>query len=137
MNTALKVFALIIVTVSIAIISFLTGELIGMKSGYAYNQAVTAPMDAAFTVSLINLIENNMNKEAKEMVETKLDNYIINHWSASQCKLIGLNPFIKNKAHYELFYTTILHRKAHPSNNELVHNHLTRIEKELAKSDST
>ena len=135
MNTVLKVFAVIIVTASIAIISFLTGELIGMKSGYAYSQKVTAPMDAAFTVSLINLIENNMNKEAKEMVETKLDNYIINHWSASQCKLIGLNPFIKNKTQKEMFYTTIVHRKSNPSNNELVHNHLIRIEKEIVPSD--
>jgi hypothetical protein len=135
MNTLSKVFALIIVIVSIAIISFLTGELIGMKSGYAYSQKVTTPMDAAFTVSVINLIENNMHKEAKEMLETKLDNYIINHWSASQCKLIGLNPFIKNKSQNEMFYTTIIHRKAHPSNNELVHNHLIRIEKEIVTSD--
>jgi len=136
MNTLSKVFALIIVAICISIISFLTGELIGMKSGYAYSQKVTAPMDAAFTVSLINLIKNNMNKEAKEMVETKLDNYIINHWSASQCKLIALNPFIKNKSQYKMFYTTIIHRKSNPSDNELVHNHLIRIEKEIAKSDS-
>jgi flagellar biosynthesis regulator FlbT len=136
MNTVSKAFALIIITASIAIISFLTGELIGMKSGYAYTQKVTTPMDAAYTVSLINLIENDMNKEAKEMLETKLDNYIINHWSASQCKLIGLNPFIKEKSQNEMFYTTITHRKSNPSNNELVQNHLIRIEKEIAKSDS-
>ena len=88
-------------------------------------------MDASYTVSLINLIENNMNNEAKEMLETKLDNYIINHWSASQCKLIGLNPFIKEKPKNELFYTTISHRKSHPSKEELIQKHLKRIEKEI------
>lgn len=120
-------------TASIAITSFLTGELIGMKSGYAYTQKVTTPMDAAYTVSLINLIENHMNKEAKEMLETRLDNYIINHWSASQCKLISLNPFIKEKPQNEMFYTTIRHRKSNPSNNEVIQNHLTRIEEEMEK----
>jgi len=133
MNTVSKVFSLILMTASIAITSFLTGELIGMKSGYAYTQKVTTPMDAAYTVSLINLIENHMNKEAKEMLETRLDNYIIKHWSASQCKLIGLNPFIKEKPQNEMFYTTIRHRKSNPSNNEVIQNHLTRIEEEMEK----
>ena len=36
-----------------------------------------------------------------------------------------------------MFYTTIIHRKSNPSDNELVHNYLTLIEKEIAKLDST
>ena len=133
MNTVSKVFALIIMTASIAIISFLTGELVGMKSGYAYTQKMTTPMDAAYTVSLINLIENNMNTEAKEMLETKLDVYIINHWSASQCKLIGLNPFIKEESQNAAFYAPITYRKSNPSDNELINNHLKSIEEELQR----
>jgi hypothetical protein len=131
MHTVSKVFSLALIVAFVAIISFLAGVLIGMKSGYAYTQKLTTPMDAAYTVSLIHLIENNMNREAKEMLEAKLDNYIINHWSASQCKLIGLNPFIKEKSQKEMFYTTVHHRKSKPSNNEVIQNHLTRIQEEM------
>lgn len=88
-------------------------------------------MDAAYTVSVINLIENNMNKEAKEMLETKLDSYIVGHWSASQCRLIGLNPFIKESSKKEIFFTTITHRKLNPSNNEVIQNHLKKIANEM------
>ena len=133
MNNASKIIVLVLIIAFVAIMSFLAGELVGMKSGYAYIQKVTTPMDAAYTVSVINLIENNMNKEAKEMLETKLDNYIINHWSASQCRLIGLNPFIKETKQSEMFYPVITHRKSNPSNNELIQDHLKNMEKEIYK----
>lgn len=102
-----------------------------MKSGYAHTLKTTSPMEAAYTVSIINLLENNMHKEAKEMLETKLDNYIINHWSGNQCKLTSLNPFLKEKPNNELFYSTITHRKAIPSDNETIQNHLRNIEKAM------
>jgi len=131
MNTISKIFVTIILISLISIISFLSGELIGMKSGYAHTLKTTSPMEAAYTVSIINLLENNMHKEAKEMLETKLDNYIINHWSGNQCKLISLNPFLKEKPNNELFYSTITHRKAIPSDNETIQNHLKNIEKAM------
>jgi predicted Ser/Thr protein kinase len=115
----------------VGVLSFLTGEIIGMKTGFAYSQKVKTPVEAAYTVSILNLLESNMNAEAKEMLETKLDNYIIDHWSASQCKLMGLNPFIKEKEKPELFYSTITYRKSNPSNNEIIQNHLKIIEREI------
>ena len=131
MNNISKISPLLIMAVAIAVFSFLTGELIGMKSGYAYTRKGAAPMDAAYTVSVINLIESGMSKEAKEMLETKMDNYIIDHWSASRCRLIGLNPFIKENPQNEMFYTTISHRKSNPSENELIQNYLKRLEEEI------
>lgn len=129
MSTVIKVFAASIVISCVAIMSFLAGEVIGMKSGYAHSIKMTTPMDAAYTVSVINLIDNNMIKDAKEMLETKLDTYIVSHWSASQCRLIGLNPFIKEKPQRELFSSTISHRKSNPSHNEIIQAHLRFIEK--------
>ena len=116
---------------SVALLSFFTGEVIGMKSGYAYTLKLTSPLDAAYTVSVINMLEKNMYEEAKEMLETKLDNYIVNHWSASQCRLIVFNPFLKKQPQNELFYSIISHRKTHPSSIEIIQNHLENIEKNL------
>jgi len=126
-----KVVATTLLISFVAIMSFLAGELIGMKSGYAHTLKNTTPMDAAYTVSVITLIENNMNQEAIEMLETKLDNYIISHWAANQCRLTALNPFVKERPQNELFYTTVNRRKSHPSKNEIVQEHIQHIEKKI------
>jgi hypothetical protein len=128
MNTWQKFLLSIVILVFVSIFSFLTGEIIDMKSGFAYSQKVKTPMEAAYTVSILNLLENNMTAEAKDMLETKLDNSIIDYWSATQCKLIGLNPFIKDTEKPELFYSTITYRKSNPSKNDIIQNHIKYIE---------
>ena len=69
MSKVLKIFVSVMILVIVASISFLTGEVIGMKSGYAHTLKMTTPMDAAYTVSIINLIKYNMHHEAIEMLE--------------------------------------------------------------------
>ena len=127
MSRSLKAIALSLALAAAVALSFLTGEIIGMKSGYAYSQKVTAPMEAAYIVSVIALIENGMSDKAGEMLDTKLDNYVIDHWAASRCRLTSVNPFLGERDNAGLFSSTIAYRNLHPSENSTVQLHLENL----------
>jgi hypothetical protein len=137
MNKPIRIFVSLLILSVVAVFSFLTGELIGLKTGYAHTKKMTAPMDAAYLVSVLNLIENNRVRQAKEMLNQKLDTYVMDHWSAGRCRLMGLNPFIKETNQKELFYPIITYRKVHPSQSdddrirEVIRTHLNAMEKEI------
>lgn len=131
MKRLFSVPAVSIIFSGLTVFAFLAGELIGMKSGYANTQKTIAPMDAAYIVRVIQMIENNQIDEAKQMLETKLDIYIINHWVAERCELVRLNYFIEEQPQEELFHAVIAHRKSHPSEDTLVQEHLKALEQRL------
>lgn len=131
MNRISKLLLLVTTIATTALVAFFTGELIGMKSGHAHSVQVTAPRDAAYTVSVIKLIENGLYQEAIEMLETRLDTQLVNHWSSTQCRLTALNPFIREKPGNDLFYSAITHRKSRPSDIEIITDHLKDLENEL------
>lgn len=64
----------------ISLASYFIGGFVGFNKGAFYGMCASAPSDTASILATISRIKNNRDQSAIDLLESKLDSKIMEHW---------------------------------------------------------